>query len=90
MSVPSSGKPTDRFSVTPITPVESPPATPSDAPTSTRAPSMHAVNSNRHAELLQILKDIDALPPEALVKGRHRYESSGPAFPRRIQYRLRA
>jgi len=68
MSVPSSGKHTDRFSITPTTPAESSLATPSDAPTSTSAPSMHTVYSNRYAELLQILKDLDALPPEALVK----------------------
>ena len=68
MSTPRTGSNPADVPVTSTTPATSPQSTSSGTTDGATAPSMSAASPDRHAELLQILNDIDALPPEELVK----------------------
>ncbi len=68
MSVPPAGSPVSGISKPPTPdPTEAPGKPQPSAHAGTPTPSMQTLSARRHDELLQILQEVDALPPETLV-----------------------
>ncbi len=69
MSVPPPGSPVSGTAdTTPSNPNGAPRNPQPDPPSGTQPPTMQTLSAKRHDELLQILKEADALPPEALMQ----------------------